>query len=353
VISSKSAAGYEDFIHTLETNPFGYKFQVQLYDTIVQGSENSPKVVQSILDIWHTHIPYDVVVIIRGGGAQTDFIIFDDYKIGQAIAKFPIPFITGIGHQKDETIADLMAHTAQKTPTKVAEYIIRHNRAFEESIINLQKLILIKAQQHLHNTQQRLTQTNNTIITKSRHILTTNKEKLVKTNQAVINTAQNIVYKQQTIIAQKANQIGAKSRQIVTRSKERLVMVNHTVINVARDIIFKHRNNLNNKANQITHKPKVIVSNKHTHLDNIEKSLNLAQKNFLKNQDTNLNHFALTIKMMSPDNILKKGFAILRVDGNVTSNPDKILVGQQLDVILEKTIIQTTVNKKIEKDDNN
>ncbi len=116
LVSSKSSAGRQDFLHTLENNPYGYRFIIDEYHTIVQNEANVMILRQAMIDIFHTKKNYDVVVIIRGGGAQTDFLIFDNYETGLVIAKFPIPIITGIGHQKNETVADLMAHTVTKTP---------------------------------------------------------------------------------------------------------------------------------------------------------------------------------------------------------------------------------------------
>jgi exodeoxyribonuclease VII large subunit len=126
---------------------YGYRFQTAEYFTAVQGDSNAEAFVDRLIDIFDSQVPYDAVVIIRGGGAQTDFLIFDNYRIARAIARFPIPVITGIGHQKNQTIADLMAHTATKTPTRAAELIIDHNRAFEERIGSFQKSIIIKSQQ--------------------------------------------------------------------------------------------------------------------------------------------------------------------------------------------------------------
>ena len=89
---------------------------------------------EKLIAVFNSNKDYDAVVIIRGGGAQSDFLLFDNYELSRAIAKFPIPVITGIGHQKNETIVDLMAHTATKTPTKAAELIIAHNRNFEDDL---------------------------------------------------------------------------------------------------------------------------------------------------------------------------------------------------------------------------
>jgi exodeoxyribonuclease VII large subunit len=120
LLSASNSAGSEDFRHTLEHNDFGYRFEIDDYHTIVQGDNNAKLFLDKLIEIFTTGIPYDAVVITRGGGSQSDFLLFDNYNIGRAVAKFPIPVITGIGHQKNVSIADLMAHSNTKTPTRAA-----------------------------------------------------------------------------------------------------------------------------------------------------------------------------------------------------------------------------------------
>ena len=89
-------------------------------------------------------VDYDAVVIIRGGGSGTDLLLFDRYEIAAAVAACPFPVLAGIGHQKNESITDMMAHTSLKTPTKVAEYIIQHNRTFEQELLRNTTTAIIK-----------------------------------------------------------------------------------------------------------------------------------------------------------------------------------------------------------------
>lgn len=156
VLSSDTSAGYQDFRHTLEHNAWNYKFKIDDYFTAVQGEGNAKNLVVRMIDIYESGKSYDAVILIRGGGAQTDFLIFDNYDLSRAVAKFPIPVITGIGHQKNETICDLMANTALKTPTKAAEFILANNRLFEERLIHAQKSVIIKTQQTIQKHQRKL-----------------------------------------------------------------------------------------------------------------------------------------------------------------------------------------------------
>ena len=124
VISSADAAGYGDFCDQLKHNRFGFKFHVQLYPAVVQGDNAARSVVQALNSIATLEEEWDVVVIIRGGGASTDMSCFDDYNLASHCAQFPLPIIAGIGHTRDVSVVDMVVHTSVKTPTAAAEWLI-------------------------------------------------------------------------------------------------------------------------------------------------------------------------------------------------------------------------------------
>jgi exodeoxyribonuclease VII large subunit len=143
IISSATAAGYGDFVNQIEQNSYGYKVYHKLYNSLMQGNEAVSSLLSALerIKAEAENLSLDAVVIIRGGGAQLDLDCFDDYRLGAAIANFPIPVFTGIGHERDETVADLVGHTKLKTPTAVAEFLLSGFREFEENLgIMLQRL---------------------------------------------------------------------------------------------------------------------------------------------------------------------------------------------------------------------
>lgn len=143
VISSATAAGYGDFVNQLDQNSFGYKVYHKLFPSMMQGNEAVPNLLSALekVKMEMDQLGLEAVVMIRGGGAQLDLDCFDDYRLAAAIANFPLPIFTGIGHERDETIADLVAHTRLKTPTAVAEFLLSGFREFEENLgMMLQRL---------------------------------------------------------------------------------------------------------------------------------------------------------------------------------------------------------------------
>lgn len=133
VISSPTAAGYDDFCHQLQNNSRGFYFYTELFPALMQGDRVEESVL-SALDKINARLPeFDLVVIIRGGGASSDLSGFDTYLLAAACAQFPLPIITGIGHERDDTVLDSVAHTRVKTPTAAAEYLIEiMNEAADE-----------------------------------------------------------------------------------------------------------------------------------------------------------------------------------------------------------------------------
>lgn len=141
VISSLTAAGFQDFSHQLDNNPYKFRFFSRLFEATMQGSEAVPSILAALDTIFREEEKFDVVVIIRGGGAQADLSCFDNYDLAYTVAQFPLPVITGIGHEKDFTILDMVAHTRLKTPTAVAEFLISGVNVFYEKLINHQQTL--------------------------------------------------------------------------------------------------------------------------------------------------------------------------------------------------------------------
>jgi len=142
IISSSSAAGYEDLINHLKGNPYGYKFYWKLYDALMQGDHAEESILEALSMCARDVHNLDLVVIVRGGGGETDLSCFDSYEIGRAIALFPIPVVAGIGHHRDVSVVDEVAHTRVKTPTAVADMIITRVKEFDDRLENLRHAIV-------------------------------------------------------------------------------------------------------------------------------------------------------------------------------------------------------------------
>ena len=146
VVSSDGAAGYGDFCRQLADNAQGYKFAVQLFSATMQGEAVEHSVIAALNRIYSQQDHFDVVVIIRGGGATSDLSGFDTLALAENVANFPIPVITGIGHDRDESILDMVAHTRVKTPTAAAQLLI-DNLVRTESVIDAARQSIVECTQ--------------------------------------------------------------------------------------------------------------------------------------------------------------------------------------------------------------
>lgn len=142
VLTSETAAGYQDFIEHLKSNYLGYQFRLSLFQTAMQGGFVESEMTSQLEKIRRKADSFDAVMIIRGGGAKLDLASFDNLELGKAIANFPIPILTGIGHEVDETVLDLVAFASLKTPTAVADFILNHNMQFEAELLRFSQVII-------------------------------------------------------------------------------------------------------------------------------------------------------------------------------------------------------------------
>jgi exodeoxyribonuclease VII large subunit len=141
VISSETAAGWQDFKKHIQYNDHGYQFDIQFFQSAMQGSLVEKMLLQQLDTIKEHHRQFDCVIIIRGGGAKLDLVAFDTPSVCEATARFPLPVFTGIGHEIDQTVLDMVAHTSLKTPTAVADFIIAHNARFETDVVDIENFI--------------------------------------------------------------------------------------------------------------------------------------------------------------------------------------------------------------------
>ena len=156
IISSATAAGYQDYLHHLRDNPAGYQFRQQLFQSAMQGTSVEAEFLKALRQIRRKRKTFDAVVVLRGGGARLDLSAFDNAKIAEEVANFPLPIITGIGHDVDDTVLDHVAHRSLKTPTAVADFLWQHNTAFEHDLTITVRSIFEQAEQHTRRATEQL-----------------------------------------------------------------------------------------------------------------------------------------------------------------------------------------------------
>lgn len=272
VISSETAAGYGDFVDQLKANEFGYNFYLELFNSVMQGDQAEASILSSMHQVFDKSDEFDLLVVIRGGGASLDLDCFDNYELGTHIAQFPIPVITGIGHERDETIADMVAHTKMKTPTAVAEFIISGCRNYE-----------LKLNEHF-------------------------------------------------------NSIAAQLQTGLDKANSILDQLSFNFQKAAKEQIHYQSNKLNALVYSLGFSQQKALQNHELKLQGFQNVLTKQPKKSVNKQEDLLAYYAKELAVLDPENVLKRGYSITKINGKNINKIHKI----------EKDADITTITSQLE-----
>lgn len=208
VLSNDQAAGYQDFVHQLSENSMNYAFSFILFPISLQGTLVEETVLTQLKAILKLDTTFDVVLILRGGGSKLDLAGFDSINICRAISSFPIKIITGIGHEVDETLSDLVAGISLKTPTAVAEYLLYHNQSFEALIQQMVVKINDKAKNKVQQSKVRLLRCQHEISLRPMRVIDRTNTKLENIQQYLPNLINNRLKKEKVKLSYLERLIG-------------------------------------------------------------------------------------------------------------------------------------------------
>ncbi len=323
VISSATAAGYQDFVTQLEANGFGIKFHHKLFEAYMQGADSVPSIINALERIYQFDDFFDAVVIIRGGGAQADLNSFDNYDLAVNISQFPLPVITGIGHEKDDTIVDLVAHTRLKTPTAVAEFLINGAGLFVEKleeleirVINLSQTIIKENFLVLENAVSKINSLGNYFLLQKRNDLFSVSQKL----------------KNQT-------------NSFVTAKRQELFTTKNTLWGNVKLFDSEQTNQLKLLSYELANNVKTGLSNKKISLEAMKHDLVLTTHSFMSKKQDIQNLHKKTIDLLDPKNVLKRGYSLTLKDGEIIKSAKKL----KKDDLIKTRFYDGSVESKITK----
>lgn len=300
VISSSTAAGYGDFVNHLETNMYGYHINVTLYEAAMQGEQTEQSVLDALNRIGEEYENYDAVAIIRGGGSKNDLSWFDNYNIAYMVTQFPLPVISGIGHERDESIVDMVAHTRMKTPTAVANFIIDYNAQFEEQVDSTSSEIFGIAKDFLMSSEMYLNNMTMSIM-KVRTLLSKHSERCDRI-MSEIRTGLNVRMKEGDV---KLNTIG----------------------------------------NKLETSPKRLISEQESHLNGIKELISRTTKHRIEKANEKLSFLEHRLTLNDPRTILKRGYSITRINGKVVTNDLETNDGDIMETLLYDGKVTSVVKK--------
>lgn len=224
VISSASAAGYGDFCNQLHGNRRGLAFVTQLFQASMQGANTDVSIIAALDRIAAQADLWDIVVITRGGGATSDLNCFDSLELAENVAQFPLPIITGIGHERDDTVIDMVAHTRVKTPTAAAEFLIHHQEMELDTLENLYESILSEAASMLSEGKNRLKTLSSQLPLISSQFTAKARLHLVQLLNSVESMCSQIAAREDRRLAALDNKLPMLAPMLLSREKARLEM---------------------------------------------------------------------------------------------------------------------------------
>jgi exodeoxyribonuclease VII large subunit len=321
VISSATAAGYQDFMNQLDNNEYGFKFYTKLFRASMQGVETVPSIINALERIFQFEDFFDAVVIIRGGGATADLSSFDNYDLAFNITQFPLPVITGIGHEKDDTIIDLVAHTRLKTPTAVAEFLIKGMERFYDSMIEMENEIVKLVRDKIETHQNELEQ--------------------AASNLNFIVTG--FINKNQMQLSRKGNELQRAVKQFSFQKEHELNKLRHQIkstlllwFSVSKTGIEQKRRNLKHVVNESLLKQKATLG----HYSDLLKGR--AEKMIFREQQR-IHFYENTARLIHPENVLKRGYTLTTKQGKILKSVKQLNVNEEI----ETRFADGTVKSKI------
>jgi exodeoxyribonuclease VII large subunit len=321
IISSASAAGYQDFLKQLGDNAFNYTFNTQLFQATMQGEKAAESIIQALDKLEDSKANYDLVVLIRGGGSSLDLSCFDEFALAARLAQSFYPIFTGIGHERDISIADKIAHTHLKTPTAVAEHILAHNKSFEDELDSILETINHYAFVLLDN----------------------NKEHLGLLRRSLSYSAQQKMHTNAQVLLQESHHYQQAVKTRLTKADFRLAKIKLILKHDLKIKLHRSEQSLDQTFKKIIKESKTLLQSHHYKTEQNENSLTKNSQNTLLSGAKTIEQMEQLIHLADPKQILKKGFSITRANGKVlrsVKDIDKtsILSTELCDGILESKI---------------
>jgi exodeoxyribonuclease VII large subunit len=290
IISVQTSKGYADFLKIIEGNPWGYKILHVLFPSLLQGDRAVESIGAQLLRIRKLADDFDVVAIIRGGGGDVGLSCFNDYELARQIALFPIPVITGIGHATNETVVEMVAYKNAITPTELADFLLQryHNfarpvqKAEEFLVTHVKRMIGDERRQLQHSVRIFRSVTDNVMIRSNNDIKQQARDLFKQTNLTLL--------RQRQTHADMAYKLRSISLALCSRRKQHL---RECYIMIRRDLssMFKHAR-------------------------------------------TSMENMVRTVSNMHPDNVLRRGYTITRVNGKAITRIDEVKASDTLETIL-------------------
>ncbi|MFI3299197.1 MAG: exodeoxyribonuclease VII large subunit [Rikenellaceae bacterium] len=365
VISSANAAGYEDFMQQIAAS--SYRFEVELYEATMQGEQTSQTIVAALSRIISSGKSYDAVVIIRGGGSASDLRWFDNYALCYYISQFPIAVLTGIGHEKDVSVADMVAYHYFKTPTAVAAGLIERIGVVDNKLLNLWGEMNAYAESILMGEWQRVNTLAQELRAATMRTMQTESVRLQRVSSELPALSKNIVQGEMNHLQHLTTALKNEATFMVTSTEKRISQVAQTLHIVTVQSTQREAHKLNTLSSRLLPLANAVTQKQGEYLERLSLNVggisqrtmqaNLSKLEYLKltfiklsttlldRQSAHLNVLSERVASHNPRRILSLGYSLaMDSGGRVLKSVEGLSEGDTLRVELSDGVITTNIN---------
>ena len=304
VISVETSKGFSDFMTTLNGNRYGYRFETELFPSILQGDKAIVGITGRLAEIEMRRQEFDCVVIVRGGGGDVGLSCYDEYEMARCVATFPLPVFTGIGHSTNLSVTDMVAHTYNITPTDVAFALIGYFQSFDEQVQECQKRLVEMAKVILADEQVKLVE---------------------------LDARRKIAVP-----------------KVLSQSRNRLIQLSQDIALKSKGLLMLQRTLLQNASAGMERLSQARMLSERKELERLSESLKTLGPLCLSKQNERIGHLEDKIQLLHPENILKRGFSITRHNGKAVTDASRLTSGDEIVTQVYagevKSRVETTIN---------
>ncbi|QCR22781.1 exodeoxyribonuclease VII large subunit [Pontibacter sp. SGAir0037] len=350
IISSATAAGYQDFIHQLQHNAYGYTYSTTLFPATVQGNDAPASVKKAFTQVAHHAGRFDACILIRGGGSQTDLSCFDDYTIAAAISHSPIPVLTGIGHERDESIADLVAHTRLKTPTAVANFLVERLREAEEQVENMADSIYMLSSQLVRVNSDRLERKSLQVSNLTQNLLSVGKEKLEQLSRALLVKPKTYLDSQRNQVTIWEQTLRADTKDLLYEREKHLSELAVCVEGKSQRFLHLKEHELNHLVHCVETEAKDKLKQAQLQHARISEKMKYSAKEKLQNENHKIRLLDISIKANDPEKLLLRGYTLTLINGKIIKSIGQVKEGDVMETRMQNGTVHSIVVNKDEDD---
>lgn len=321
LISAETSKGLSDFRKVIETNQWGYQFFTFLFPSYLQGDVAVNSIINQLEKIQKVQQHFDVVVIVRGGGGEVGLSCYNNYELCKAIATFPLPVLTGIGHSTNLTVAEMIAYRNAITPTELGDFLLQSFHDFSMPLKDASKLIKSFASKLIE-------QTNTALTTQSKFFK---------------NSTKYVIQEAKNDLTKLSSNTQAKVKLAIQKEEENLFFSRKLIKKSVKDYSLNQKAQTYQLIEQLQKGSKNVIKSFDNDIENKKLNLPKSIQRTVQDSRTSIQQMEHTVKLVDPQNVLKRGYSITLIDGKLVADLEELKTGQTI----QTTTFQGTIESQI------